>query len=112
MSMTSILLFNSDTITAASMGADVTGTALDVAEATQVAVQSVWSAGSSPVGAMIVEVSNDGTNFTSIDSQAVSGNTGSLIYNSNVVGYRYIRAFYDRTSGSGTLTVKISAKGA
>lgn len=111
MSMTSILKFNSDSITAGSMGADITGTPFDVAEATIVSLHSVWSAGSTPIGALIVEASNDGVVFTSIDSQSVSGDSGSLMYNSNVVGYRYIRAFYDRTSGSGTLSVKICAKG-
>lgn len=108
---TSNFLFNSNSITAASMGADATGTGLDVAEATHVAVQSVWSGGSTPVGLLLVQASNDDSTYTTIDSQAVSGDSGSLIYKASDVGYRYIRAFYDRTSGSGTLSVKISAKG-
>ena len=108
---TSIFKFNSDSISAASMGADISGTGLDVAEATVIAVHSVWSAGSSPVGFVLIQASNDGTTYTTIDSQAVSGNTGSLMYKASDVGYRYIRAAYSRTSGSGTLTSKISAKG-
>lgn len=108
---TSIFKFNSNSITAASMGADATGTGLDVAEATYIAVQSVWSAGSTPVGFILVQASNDDSTYTTIDSQAVSGNTGSLMYKASDVGYRYVRAYYSRTSGSGTLSVKIAAKG-
>lgn len=110
MSQTSILKFNSNSINGVSMGADIVGTGLDVAEATLVAIQSVWT-GTSPVGNLLIRASNDDVTYTTLTTTAVSGNSGSLMFKDNVVGYRYIKAEYTYTSGVGTLTSKVCAKG-
>lgn len=103
-------LFNELISTDASMGADVTSTVKDISECTCVAVQGVWSAGSSPVGNMILQASLDDVTYSDISTLAVSGNSGSNLFNVDNPGYRYLRLFYDRTSGSGTLNVRISGK--
>ena len=110
MSQTSILKFNTNSIDGVSMGADIVGLGLDVAEATLVSVQSVWT-GTSPVGSLLIKASNDDIIYTTLTTTAVSGNSGSLMFKDNVAGYRYIRAEYTYTSGTGTLTSKVCAKG-
>lgn len=105
-----VFLFDESLASAQSMGADVTSSARDISEANIVAIQGVWSSGTSPVGNMIVQGSIDGTTYSDIDTLAVSGNSGSNLFNVVDPGYRYIRLFYDRTSGTATLNVRISAK--
>lgn len=111
--MSDLFLFNNQIVTDGSMGADVTSSTQEIMGARSISVQCVWSAGSTPVGFTILQGSLDNINFTDLDSSSlgVSGNTGSNFYNVDLPAYPYIRVFYDRTSGSGTLNVKISAKG-
>lgn len=95
------------------MAATHNGDAVHIAAAKSVAVQAVWTGGSSPEGTYTFEVSNDGTNFTAYDSdadKAVTGNAGSLVWNYAVVGYLYCRMAYTRTSGSGTTAIKFVLK--
>lgn len=82
-----------------------------------------WS-GSSPLGAMSVEVSNtyaensDGSvktagNWTTLALSApapVSGNTGNGFIDIDATGANAIRLVYTRTSGTGTLNAKLCAK--
>lgn len=105
-------VFNENIITTGSMASSITSTSYDVSEVNNVAVQAVWSSGSTPVGTTTLEASLDDTNYTEItdSSLAVSGNSGSNFYNIQDPGYRYLRLKYNRTSGSGTLNVKISGK--
>lgn len=78
-----------------------------------------WS-GSSPVGTMTVDCSNDydvqspaAAHWVSLDfgsAISVSGNTGSSIININQLPYTWLRAVYTKGSGTGTLTAKLSSK--
>lgn len=103
--------FNTQLIAAGDMNGDITGTGYEVNEARTVSIQAVWS-GSSPIGTLHIQASCDGTNYTDVSggSQAVSGNTGTLLFNLQDIGYAYLRAFYDNTSGTGTLTVTSNGK--
>ena len=89
-------IFNVALIDAESMGADITSESYDISEAIGYSVQAVWSAGSSPVGSFIIQGSNDGTNFTDIVASAVSGNSGSLMFNVEIC--RYAHACFERSS--------------
>jgi hypothetical protein len=77
-----------------------------------------WT-GSSPVGELFFDASNDyapssglGT-WQALDfgSQIIiSGNTGSHTIAINQLPYRFVRARYVKTSGTGTLIANLSAK--
>jgi len=83
--------------------------------------QAVWT-GSSPVGTLDVQVSNDhqenggvvvnaGT-WTSIYNSvpAVSGNSGSLFLNISAISAAFVRAVYTKGSGTGTLDVYFNGR--
>ncbi len=95
---------------------DATGTLVDDNESTS--IQFVWSDGSSPVGTVKLQISNDlkdkvadVTNWTDVtgSSSAVSGNSGSIAWNVDHA-YRFIRMVYTRTSGSATGSVQVQSK--
>lgn len=76
-------------------------------------------AGSSPAGTITVEVCDDDTKgkpsgvwhtLTLSGTPAVSGNIGQHEISINQLPYSWVRVRYTRTSGSGSLTVKISTK--
>lgn len=106
-----IHLFNIQLLAAADMSADATSASLDVKEAVTVAIQAVWT-GATPIGTLHIQASCDGTNFTDVSggSQAVTGNTGTLLFNLPNIGYSQLRAFYDNTSGTGNITVTANGK--
>lgn len=87
------------------MSADITSGSLDVSWFTRVSVQVLWSAGSSPVGNVYVQGSNDDSNFENITGAnfALSGNSGSQLIELDDCAFAYVRVFYDRTSGDGTM---------
>jgi hypothetical protein len=68
-------------------------------------VQAIWSAGSTPIGVLKLQATNDGTNWVDIGGSeaAVNGNTGSFMWNISDHSYDQVRLFYLRASGSGTL---------
>jgi hypothetical protein len=83
--------------------------------------QATWS-GTSPVGTLDVQVSNDhqenggvvtnAGNWTSIYTapQAVTGNTGTLFLNIAAISAAWIRCVYAPTSGTGTLDVYFNGR--
>lgn len=109
---------------AASMGATVNSSGIQVAGVDLGSIQLVWSGGGSPVGTFTIEVSNDMVNLASGADQAAnvvnwSTYTGSaaaittdgdLIYNIANLGYRWLRVKYTRTSGTGTLNAVLVIK--
>ena len=116
-------------LNAANMALTLTGTT-NLKSLSVVSYDISWS-GSSPVGAITVQVSNsyrqnaDGSvavagNWNSIPFQnstgsvvqniAVSGNTGSAFIDIRVSGAEAIRIVYTPSSGTGALTAVISGK--
>jgi len=79
----------------------------------------VWS-GSSPVGEIKVQVTNDDYDKTGVvptwtdldfgTTIGISGSSGSHILSVNQYPGKWVRIKYIRTSGSGTLNVKLVAK--
>jgi hypothetical protein len=81
-------------------------------------IQIVWSGGTSPVGAFVLQGSDDPaesnivlrdnapvnwTNITS-SSQNISGTPGSILYDVTECSYRWVRVVYTAVSGSATVT--------
>lgn len=107
-----IHLFNEHLIDDEAMNSDITSSSLGVNEAISFSVQAIWSDGTSPVGSLDLQASNDGINFTSVltSPSAVSGNSGQILINVEKHAYANIRIVYTRTSGDGTLNVYVNAK--
>ena len=113
-----------------SMGASITSAPTILSNLSMLSYQYVWSAGSSPVGAISLQFSNDysvdaqgntlnaGTWTTAtflsagsaVTSVAVSGNSGNGVIDVDATGVWAARTVYTRTSGTGTLVVTLNAK--
>lgn len=109
--------------TSGDMSGNITSTVTIIQNTSQIGYDISWS-GSSPVGAITVQVSNsytqnvDGSvktagNWTTVTLSAatnVSGNTGNGFIDIDATGAYAIRLIYTRTSGTGTLTVFVAGK--
>ena len=76
-------------------------------------IQAVWSNGSSLVGTMNIQASNDGINWSDIPNSSlpVSGNNDNNIFNvSKHAYYNFARLKYVSTSGDGICVVSIVSK--
>lgn len=102
--------FNYAIISADGMSADVTSERINIMLNQAVSVQFTWSAGSTPIGVMSVEASIDGVAYVTLSTSALTGNSGTYIFNIEEPAYSFIRAKYARTSGSGSLTVTAAGK--
>ena len=76
----------------------------------------VWSNGSTPVGAVRIDVSNepshtDATELTVSASLPVSGASGAHVANLNDLPTRYVRLRYEATSGTADADVWFVGKG-
>lgn len=103
-------------INAGDMSSSITSSAMNTKYQDNVGLNIVWS-GTSPVGAITVEVRNaySGVSggWTALDfgtSIAITGNSGTHALNVHQTPYEELRVNYVRTSGTGTLYVTASAK--
>lgn len=97
--------FEQQIVKSGDMSADVYSDSFLVGMADAMSVQLNWS-GASPVGDLKVQVSNDGSTWVDSDAVvAVAVNTDSYLFNFEEPAWKYLRIFYDRTSGTGTLDV-------
>lgn len=96
------------------MAADITGPTTQIDTADQVCYQVSWTS-SNAVGVISVQGSVDGVNFVDLTFSPVltqpASNNGSYLINLALLPFPLIRLKYTRTSGTGTLTVYLSAKG-
>lgn len=101
-----IALFNQQDqlFTATSMSTDITGTIRDIGEARTIAAQMTWASGTSPVGSLQLQCSNNSNNWVIVSSVSVSGASGTVGINFDLPGYFYARLVYSRTSGTATST--------
>ena len=85
----------------------------DLGDLQTFSVQAVFSGGGGDLaGTLTLEATNDTAATPSTvtgSSQAVTTSTNHT-WNVNGAGYRYVRAFWDFTSGTGNLTVTFVAK--
>ena len=96
-------------ISAGDMTSDITSSYIDISEYSCYSVHASWTG--TPAGNIIVQASND-TNLTPVNvaTQAAGGSAGSYLFNSGVFGYKFVRIFYDATSSTGVLNVRLSGK--
>jgi hypothetical protein len=101
------------------MGADIEGPVTDVMWLDNIGFQVSWTSANA-VGTIEVQGSNNydprlqtgdfiALTFSPALDQPASDN-GSYLINVNQFPFRYIRIFYDRTSGTGDLEVTLTAK--
>ena len=110
-------------IDAVSMGASITSEVTIIQKLSLVSYAIEWT-GTSPIGAMSVQVSNDYTQngdgtvrdagtWNTLDLSSatnVSGNTGNGFIDIYASGAYAIRLVYTRSSGTGTMRAIISGK--
>ena len=100
-------------VNAQSMAADITSAAFESIAYFGLAVQYKVSSGSSPSGSLIIQMSNDKANWVNVPTDAVkavnpftvTANVDGFWLYQDIIPYKWVRVFYDRTSGSGTLDV-------
>ncbi len=97
-----------------SMAASITSAATILDKIDQVAIQIAWTS-SDAVGTIAVQGSVDGLQWDDVPfSPALpqpSSNNNSYMIALAEIPFMYIRVKYTRTSGTGTLSAKLSAKG-
>jgi hypothetical protein len=102
-----------------SMAADITGPATDVQYLDNIGIQIKWTS-SDAIGSIEIQGSNnynprlltgdfEALTFSPVLDQPASNNGGYLV-DLNQFPFKYIRVFYDRTSGTGTLEAWLTAK--
>jgi hypothetical protein len=80
-------------------------------------IQAIWTgtvAGSIMLQAScdICEQDQDVVNWSTIsDSGATVSNAGDILWNVDAAAYKWVRVFFDFTSGSGILNVRFNGKG-
>lgn len=93
-----------------SAGADVTSVDYDLGDMTQYSI-SVTFSGADLAGTLTLEASVDKTQWKTITNsdQAVTTATGH-IWNVTNAAYRYVRVFWEYTSGTGNITAFMIVK--
>jgi len=106
------------------MSADITSKVTVISNTSMVSYSIVWSAGSTPIGSIVLEASDDYTEnadgsvrnpgtWTALPLSSptdISGNTGNGIIDITMTAHNALRLRYARTSGSGTLNAIIAGK--
>lgn len=97
-----------------SMGANIIGPVTNIDKVDQMCYQVVWTS-SNAIGTISVQGSVNGTTFEDLTFNPVlaqpASNNGSYLINLALIPFTYIRLKYTRTSGTGSMTVYLSAKG-
>ena len=76
-------------------------------EITYISFQCVWTG--TPTGTLVLEGSNDGSNFITLTNmtQALSGSTGSYVFEFIKPTFQFMRIRFQYASGSGSLNVNV-----
>lgn len=99
--------------------ADRTTTAEWLGHIMAYSITVVVSGGTAPTGTFYVQASNDDTeraadvsNWVSLeDIEIAITDNGTYMWNIDGAGYKWVRVFYDFTSGTGTVSGRINGKG-
>lgn len=87
-----------------------TSAAIELSELSAVSVQHIWTGNSSGTVTMIVQGSNDGTNYANIDSYNLSGSAGSTMILLSNPCFVYLRVSVTQSSGVATVTSIVNGK--
>ena len=91
-----------------SAGADFTSVPVNILHVDRVALELVWTG--TPTGIVEVQVSNTGTNWTAVDSTITPAGSADFGFVEIETSAKFVRVFFDYTSGSGTLSAHLTAK--
>ena len=101
---------NQSYISAVAMSGDVTGDTIDAEGMNSCSFTVYNTAGSSPSGNVYIQVSNDvSTWVNSTATAAISAEETNLLEITDLCA-RFVRIFYDRTSGNADMTVAFTMK--
>ena len=103
-----IFIINTQAINSQAMTGNITSSVIDISEVRGYAVHFIWTG--TPTGDVVVEGSNDGSNFSQISTAATGGAAGQSLSNQADANYKYVRVKYTFTSGTGTLNAYVSGK--
>lgn len=96
------------------MAADVIGPTTTIDTVDQICYQVAWTS-SNAAGVISVQGSVDNITFNDLTFNPAlaqpASNNGNYLINLALIPFPYIRLKYTRTSGTGTLTATLSAKG-
>ncbi len=93
-------------------GSDQRSSIFDLGDLSTFSIAVDFSGGAGDlVGTLYLECSNDGTDFVVVanSSQAITV-SASHMWSVTWAGYRYIRVYWDYTSGTGAIAAKLVAK--
>ena len=106
--MTPTLLFNTVVLSQVDAAVNQQSVSVDISEASGFAVHAVFTG--SPNGQLKIMGSNDASlGFGVIQTQSISS-SGSVLLNVQSAHYTSMRVEYVATSGSGTLSARVSGK--
>lgn len=90
-----------------SLASNFTGELIDNNEITYISFQCIWSG--SPTGTLVLEGSNDGTNFISLTNmtQSLSGSSGSYVFEFIKPTFQWMRIRFQYSSGSGSISINV-----
>lgn len=116
MAQNDIYVFHQEIANNIPMNAPFTSDPYDINRVKGLTVQFFWENGATPVGTMDILSSNfrdDAASYSSILSspEALSGNSGTQMFNISEPYYKYIKVRYNFTSGNGQLSISINGKG-
>ena len=98
-------------VTAADMSASFNSDTVFLAKKDGYAVHAVFTG--SPVGSFYIAISIDGINFTVLtDSTTAIAAAGDILVEVTTSKYLCFRAYYTKTSGTGTMNIYFSTKDA
>lgn len=95
-------------VTAQDVSADITSSTMNLENNYGYFVQATFTG--APSGTVLIQGSNDETNWSTLDTLTISG-TSVLSANRDAVYAPFVRAF-KTAGGTGTMTVKMTIKGA
>jgi len=104
-------IYNETLVSSAAMTGNVTSGAALLDHMGLAAVHAVWTG--TPTGTLKAQASLDGANWIDIPSvtQSLAGSAGGVLWQLTDIGYNNLRVVYTFSSGTGSLTVFVNAKG-
>ena len=90
------------------LSADFTSTPVEILYVDRVGIELVWTG--TPTGPFEVQVSNGGTVWNTINNSVAGAGSADNGFVDVETTAKFIRVFFDRTSGTGTLSAHLVAK--